>query len=140
MKYFLILLIASTLQANSQTVTTVINYQTCTGAAGCNIFSSSTTINSVVHQSTTGQPTYDATNHAVSLTGQVNSSTLAYTGTEYRIAYNFKAGYSYSFTVNAQSIANQGFFPWLRLRLTGSTGTSTSCTELKPLIRQLQEI
>lgn len=125
MKLLLILLFAFTLQATSQTV---INYQTWTAASGCNIFSASTTINNIVHQSTIGQPTYDATNHAVSLTGQFNPSTMVYTGTEYRIAYNFKVGYTYSITVNAQSITNQGIFPFLRLRLTGSTSASTSCS------------
>jgi hypothetical protein len=62
----------------SQT-TTVINYQTWTGATGCNIFGSSTnvpvTINgtnsTVAHSTNQGQPTYDgAPNNAVDLTAQ----------------------------------------------------------------------
>lgn len=102
MKLLLILLSAFTLQATSQTVTTVINYQTWTGATGCNIFSSPTTVNGVVHQSTVGQPVYSAANAAVALDGQFASG--LYKGTEYRITFNFKPGYSYSVTVNEQAL------------------------------------
>ena len=111
--------------ATSQTVTTVINYQTWAGASGCNIFSSSPSVNGFVHQSTVGQPTYSTTNAAVDLDATTNGTSG--NGTEYRVAYNFKPGYSYSITVNAYGIYNSGGSPNLRLRITGSTGYSTSC-------------
>ncbi len=114
---------------------TIINYQTWTGASGCNIFGTATNVpatlngtnTTVSHKSAVGQPAYDAANHAVSIDGNIQNLSI-YLGTEYGITYNFKSGYTYSITVNASSINNQGSFPTLRLTLTNSPGSSVACT------------
>lgn len=75
--------------AYSQT-TTIINYQTWTGATGCNIFGSSTnvpvTINgtnsTMAHSTNQGQPTYDGSpNNSVDLIAAPNNNQIA--GTQY---------------------------------------------------------
>ena len=89
---------------------TIINYQTWTGASGCNIFSSAVnvpaTINgsnaTIAHRSNIGQPAYSA---AVVLDCNaeldVNGNTIGYKGTEYRLTYNFKQGYNYKINTYA---------------------------------------
>lgn len=132
MKFIYILLVAFTLQANAQTQTTIIEYQSWTGASGCNIFSSSTSIpatlnnNSinVSHLSTVGQPVYDGTNNAVSLSSNPNGGNTI--GTEFRIDYDFHVGSSYKITMNAIGTFNVGQ-PNLRLNITNSTGSSNQC-------------
>ncbi len=133
MKFILIFLIGFVLQANAQTQTTVIDYQSWSGASGCNIFSAATSVpatlngNSinVTHRSTVAQPTYDGTNNAVSLESNPNGGTAI--GTEYRVEYNFHQGSSYQIVINAFGIFNVGQ-PNLRINITNSTGTSTSCS------------
>src|SRR5689334_10021967 len=120
MRVIFISLVFIALQGNSQTV---INYQTWTGATGCNIFALPTSVpatidgnaGSVIHQCTIGQPTYDAATHAVDLDGNIQGG-ANYLGTEYRIGYNFVQGNSYSITINAVSINGTGGFPNLRLK------------------------
>lgn len=131
MKIIFIALFAVNLQANAQIV---INYETWTGATGCNSFSVATNVPATIngssttlsHLSTVGQPQYGTTNNDIDLAGNT-SSTGGYIGTEYRIAYNFKQGYSYAITINTRSISNSGAFPYLRLRLGNTTGSSPSC-------------
>lgn len=107
----------------AQTVT--INYQTWSGASGCNIFASAVNVNAVPHRTAIGQPTYSTTNHTVDL------ECSGTTGTEYAITYDFKQGFSYKITVKASNIksnsanANSN----IRLNLTnGGSGVSTSCS------------
>mgnify|MGYP003507549848 CR=1 FL=1 len=117
---------------------TIINYQTWTGASGCNIFSSAVnvpaTINgsnaTIAHRSNIGQPAYSA---AVVLDCNaeldVNGNTIGYKGTEYRLTYNFKQGYNYKITINAACV-NSGTSSYASLRLlpnSGGSGTSTQC-------------
>ena len=59
---------------------TIINYETWTGASGCNIFSSSTnvpaTINgsntTIAHLTAIGQPTYDNVNKSVNIISRIS--------------------------------------------------------------------
>jgi len=127
-------LISSNLSAQ-----TIINYQTWTGATGCNIFSSSTAVPAtangnnitVAHQSNIGQPEYSGgSTNAVSLrcfaVVDVNGNTTAYKGTEFRLAYNFQQGYSYEIKINAACINGNS----ANLRIlpnSGGSGTSTQC-------------
>lgn len=120
---------------------TILNYQTWTGATGCNIFSASTfvpattngTNTTIEHLSIAGQPQYDGSQKAVSLDCHAvidNGNTIGFKGTEYRITYPFKQGYSYSITVNASCInsTNTGSNASLRLSPnSGGSGTSTQC-------------
>jgi hypothetical protein len=115
---------------------TIINYQTWTGASGCNIFASSTnvpaTINgtngNIAHLTAIGQPGYDNTNKSVNLASQIVDDKNK--GTEYRITMTFKAGYSYKVTINASRTKAQqtGSDVLLRLDLnTGGSGNNTQC-------------
>ena len=109
--YLLVLFITYSTIAFSQTI---INYQTWTGASGCNIFGTlknvPATINGVSstipHLTANGQPTYDNTDKSVNLQSVlINGS--QYQGTQYAITYNFKKGYSYTITINAANIRSQ---------------------------------
>lgn len=90
---------------------TIINYQTWTGASGCNIFSSSTnvpaTINgtngTIPHLTAIGQPTYDNTDKCVKLDCNIINGSQN-RGTEYTATVNLKQGYSYKITINAAVI------------------------------------
>ena len=124
---------------NSVVAQTIINYQTWTGASGCNIFSSAinvpATINgsngSIAHRSNIGQPTYAGgivLNCEAELDG--NGNTIGYKGTEYGLTYNFfKQGYSYKININAAWF-NSGTSSYAPLRLlpnSGGISTSTQC-------------
>ncbi|MBI1782537.1 MAG: hypothetical protein HYR66_14420 [Sphingobacteriales bacterium] len=117
---------------------TIINYQNWSGASGCNIFASSINVPAVIngtngamaHVSTTGQPQYSITNNAISMDCNVvvdqNGNTTGYKGTEYKIAYNFKAMYSYQITINAACVG--GATANLRILPNNSgSGTSNQC-------------
>lgn len=132
---FLILFLAI-LYNNIIVAQTIINYQTWTGASGCNIFSSAVnvpaTINgsngTIAHRSNIGQPTYST---AVVLDCNeeldVNGNTIGYKGTEYRLTYNFKQGYSYKITINAACV-NSGTSSYASLRLLPNSGGSSTST------------
>lgn len=116
---------------------TIINYQTWTGASGCNIFASLTnvpaTINgtnsNIAHLTAIGQPTYDNVNKSVNLVSEIINSSQNQ-GTEYRTTVNFKLGYSYTITINAARIMSQqtGANVLLRLDLNnGGSGGNTLC-------------
>jgi hypothetical protein len=132
MRFIFIFFLGFILQANAQTQTTVIDYQSWSGASGCNIFSAATsvpaTLNSnsinVTHRSTVAQPTYDGTNSAVSLGSNTNGGNPI--GTEYRVEYDFHQGSSYQIVINAYGIYNVGQ-PNLRINIANSTGTSSQC-------------
>lgn len=97
--YLLLLFITFNTTGFSQTI---INYQTWTGASGCNIFASSTnvpaTINgtnsTIAHLTAIGQPTYDNVSKSVNLVSEVINGSQN-RGTEYTTTVNFKQGYSY---------------------------------------------
>jgi len=94
---------------------TVNNYQTWTGASGCNIFANLTnvpaTINgtngNIPHLTAIGQPTYDNVNNTVNLECETFNNGSQYKGTEYRTTVNFKANHSYKITINASRIMSQ---------------------------------
>lgn len=132
--YLLVLFITFSSISFSQTI---INYQTWTGASGCNIFASSTnvtaTINgtngTVAHLTAIGQPTYDNVNKSVNLVSEIINGSQNQ-GTEYRTTVNFKLGYSYTITINAARIKSQqtGGDVLLRLDLnSGGSGGNTLC-------------
>lgn len=107
--YFLLFLFLSS-GSFSQTI---INYQSWSGASGCNIFSSTVnvpvTINgtnsTIAHLTAVGQPVYDNVSHSVNLESEIVSGMNK--GTEYRTTVNFKAGYTYTVTINASRIMSQ---------------------------------
>lgn len=114
---FLLLLLFFSSISFSQTI---INYNTWTGASGCNIFSdpnnASTVINvpatingtngTIAHLTAIGQPTYDNANKTVNLVSEIVNSSQNQ-GTEYRITVNFKQNYTYKITITAARIKSQ---------------------------------
>ena len=115
---------------------TIINYETWTGASGCNIFSSSTnvpaTINgsntTIAHLTAIGQPTYDNVNKSVNIISRISGGQNE--GTEYRVTTTFKQGYSYAITITAARIMSQQTGPNVLLRLdmnNGGSGNNTTC-------------
>ncbi|MBC8032553.1 MAG: T9SS type A sorting domain-containing protein [Chitinophagaceae bacterium] len=128
------LIICSGISASAQT--TIINYQTWTGASGCNIFASATsvpiTVNGVAstssHRTQIGQPTYSNANDAVSLVCR-NKPGLGSFGTRYGLDYLFKSGFNYFIKVNAVAIDSLPGGAQLSLtRNSGGNGINTSCT------------
>jgi hypothetical protein len=81
----------------------------------CNAFTPSTSISGLQHTTSCGQVKYDLVNSAIDLDENVNNYT--YSGTEYKIAYNFKAKYTYTITVNATSITPSSSVPSPFLRV-----------------------
>lgn len=129
---FLMLLTLFSTLAHSQTV---IDYQTWS-TSSCNAFAFSVNVPATVngvsgnvnHNSTVGQPTYDSTNGAITLTSRILGA--AQNGTQYRISYNFKTAYSYKITMNVARIKSteSGANVQLEAGLTNSTGGSTGCS------------
>lgn len=130
----ILLIVGLSSKGNGQTV---INYQTWTGASGCNIFASSTnvpaTINgsagTIVHLTAIGQPSYDNANGSVDLDCNIFNGSQN-NGTEYRTTVNFKQGYAYTITINAARIMStqQGGNALLRLDLnSGGSGGNIQC-------------
>lgn len=123
MRSIFILLFFFCLKASTQTV---IDYASLSNA-NC-VWTSDTNVPATI-DGTTGN-----VKHRVPV-GEVNSGGLVYflsntsnsIGSEYRIEYNFKQNHSYTIVVNARSIVNSGANPNLRLTITGTTGTTTSC-------------
>ncbi|MCO5237935.1 MAG: T9SS type A sorting domain-containing protein [Chitinophagaceae bacterium] len=116
---------------------TIINYQTWTGASGCNIFASSINVpvtingtnNTIAHLTAIGQPTYDNVNKSVNLDTKVVNASLNQ-GTAYAITVNFKKDYSYKITLNASLIKTISTDPNALLRLdlnNGGNGGNTTC-------------
>jgi hypothetical protein len=115
---------------------TIINYETWTGASGCNIFSSSTNVPATVNGSNTtiahltaiGQPTYDNVNKSVNIDSRINGSQNE--GAEYRTTTTFKQGFSYVITITAARIMSTQTGPNVLLRIdmnNGGSGNNTTC-------------
>jgi hypothetical protein len=136
---FILTFMGVIISAHSQTI---INYNTWTGASGCNVFSdpnnSSNPVNvpcvingsnsSIAHLTAIGQPTYDNTNKTVNLVSEINGS-LNY-GTEYRITVGFKQAYSYKITITAARIMSSQSGPNVLLRTdlnNGGSGSNNQC-------------
>lgn len=122
-----------TIDVNSQTI---VNYETWTGASGCNIFANSTNVpvtvngnsSNMAHLTAIGQPAYDNANNSVNLDSRINSGQNE--GTEYRMTVNFLQGYSYKITVTAARIMSSQTGPNVLLRLdlnSGGSGNNTQC-------------
>lgn len=85
--------------ANNLFSQTVIDYSAFS-TTQCNAFyPSPPTINGSVHTTTCGTVKYDNVNHAIELDTRAEQN--IYKGTEYKLAFNFKQGYSYSIKINA---------------------------------------
>lgn len=116
---------------------TIIDYQTWTGASGCNIFASPTsvpaTINgtngTITHITTIGQPVFNSLNKSVDLESKI-VNVSQYQGTEYLLLVDFKQYYSYKITFNAALIKPQQTEPNALLRIdlnNGANGWNTLC-------------
>lgn len=115
----------ATLSIKAQTVT--INYANWAGNTNCNIFSSAVTIDGYAHLTAIGQPrfTNSGSNKYVTLDAS-NVNMADSKGTEYRIAYPFKAGYAYTIKINAAAIGTPAT-AHLRTNILSFTGTNTLC-------------
>ncbi|MCK7556270.1 T9SS type A sorting domain-containing protein [Chitinophaga sedimenti] len=118
----LIVSLTFSMSLSAQTTVTVIDYQNWSSTA-CNAFApAEVNVSNIPHRAVTGQPQRDNTNQALSL-GCFNSSPA--NGTEYRLSYNFKAGFKYIIKVNASSYnAPNLFFDFL----SSANALSNSCS------------
>ena len=115
----------------------IIDYESWTGATGCNIFSSSTNVpcslngssSIIAHLSLIAQPEYAGDpDNAVSMDCRpvyLNGSITHYEGTEYRITYTFKQNHSYFIEITAMCISAAGS-PNAVLRLQANNGSGTA--------------
>ena len=100
----------------------------------CNAFSPSAVISSVTHNTTCGQPTFNNTSKYVRLSASNNN--FDFKGTEYKINYNFKQGFSYKITVNAVSSTPASNDPKCRLLLGFTSvagGSGSFCNGIQPI-------
>lgn len=81
---------------------TIVDYSTF-ATSQCNAFYPSVSVNSVSHTTTCGTVIYDYTNHAIELDAKADNN--IYSGTEYKLGFNFKQGYSYAIKINAVQYA-----------------------------------
>lgn len=77
---------------------TVIDYSAWSSGQ-CNAFYPSASVNSITHTTTCGTVIYDNVNHAIELDTRAENN--IYKGTEYKLGFNFKQGYSYTIKINA---------------------------------------
>ncbi|WP_341843563.1 T9SS type A sorting domain-containing protein [Chitinophaga caseinilytica] len=121
----LIPLLFFSFSVNAQTVT--FDYTTWAGNSNCNKFYPAVNINGYEHATVIGQPGFNSSGSNKYLTMDAsNSSGSSPKGTEYRIAYPFKTGFSYSIKVNAAGIGTPADV-MVRVNITSSTGSSTVC-------------
>ncbi|MBS1638634.1 MAG: hypothetical protein JSR12_01135, partial [Bacteroidetes bacterium] len=122
--------------AHSQNVT--IDYQAWNpNNPPCNIFANATNVpatgvpsGTIEHQTKVGQPFYNNSDQAIQLpTNYISAS--SYQGTRFRLAYNFKAGYSYLIYVTVAADINTVGYPtgpYLRVDVNNNGGGgSTAC-------------
>ncbi len=140
-KLFYCLFVAVLIMFSAKSQNIIINYDNYS-TNQCNAFYPiSPTINNVLHTSTGGQPIFDNVNKWVKLDAFANGSNI-YSGTEYKVDYNFKQGYSYTITVNAVSKTPTFPEPNCRLRLEfskASSGGGTSCNGVELLNSNIQQ-
>lgn len=143
--YLFILLVLISSNSFSQTQT-IINYETWTGASGCNIFSAVTnvpaTLNgsniNVAHFTAIGQPAYSSANHSVNLDSRIENGINQ--GTEYRMTVNFKLGHSYQITVTAARIMSTPTGPNVLLRLDLNNGEVQATLYVTALVLLMQMV
>lgn len=107
---------------------TVIDYSSWS-TGQCNAFYPSTNVNSITHTTTCGTVIYDNTNHAIELDTKADDN--IYKGTEYKLEYNFKQGYSYAIKINAWCSTPTYPEPNSKMRVdfsSASNGGGSSCT------------
>lgn len=131
MKRILIALLLLTYTAlEAQNVT--IDYQAWNPSnPPCNIFNTATNVPAtgvasgvVQHQTMIGQPIYNTSIQSIDMATQYVSSSSSL-GTRFRLAYNFKAGFSYNITVTVAADANTVGFPtspFLRVTVNNNGG------------------
>lgn len=130
-KKFTLILFASFV-CTSLFAQTIIDYQAWSSSA-CNAFGSGVNVPgttnganiSSLHQSAIGQPMYGSANKSIMLDCKTENSGTASKGTEYCLAYNFKANYTYKVTINASCVG--GNSARLRLLQTNGGGSSVLC-------------
>lgn len=134
-------------KAVSQNV--VIDYQAWNPSnPPCNLFGSATNVPATLngnagtlqHQTMVGQPTYNTSGKDIELVSTyVNASSIL--GTRYRIAYNFKVGYSYAIYVTAAADVNTVGYstgPYLRMDIDNSGGGGgTACNGAQTIVQNL---
>lgn len=106
---------------------TVIDY-TVWSSSQCNSLYPTVSINNIPHTTTCGTVPYDNINHAIELDTRAENN--VYKGTEYKIAFNFKQGYSYTVKINAISSTPTFPEPNSKIRAdfnTASNGSGAFC-------------
>lgn len=96
----LILCLLLSIAFNRSYSQTVIDYSAWSPGQ-CNAFYPSKNVNSIAHTTTCGTVIYDNINHAIELDAKAENN--IYKGTEYKLSFNFKQGYSYTIKINAWS-------------------------------------
>lgn len=77
---------------------TIIDYSAWS-TGQCNAFYPSASVNNIPHTTTCGTVIYDNVNHGIELDTRAENN--IYKGTEYKLGFNFKQGYSYTIKINA---------------------------------------
>lgn len=132
-KTLVILSFILTIQSTAQDVVDYVSWSP--SSPPCNLFFTSTNVPTtsgldptLAHTSSIGQPQWNNTNSSIEMKSEVVSG--VYYGTQYAIAYNFKAGGKYYITINAavQYTSGVSSFPLLITDLVNSPGSSTGCS------------
>jgi hypothetical protein len=93
-------------QNNKMFSQTIIDYQSIS-PANCNIFSPKINVNTIPHKTVFGQPAYNTTNKSVILKCDYTSNFNK--GTQYKLLYPFKQGYTYKITLSAKNMTAAAF-------------------------------
>lgn len=112
----------------AQSVT--ISYEYASLGTSCNVFSSPVTHDGYVHQTSVGFPNYAANPIDAVILEAANYTTNEHKVEIYSIAYNFKAGYSYTIRVYGSATIGT-HHPTVGLSISktnGGTNSSTTCT------------
>ncbi|HYC29493.1 MAG TPA: hypothetical protein VEB42_11760, partial [Chitinophagaceae bacterium] len=120
------------LSSTAQSV--IISYEYASLGSSCNVFASPVTHEGYVHQTNIGFPNYVSNPLDAIFLETANYTSSEHKVEQYSIAYNFKAGYSY--TIKVYGMATIGTYaPQIGLRLSqtdGGTNQSTNCTGPQP--------
>lgn len=92
----------------------VIDYQAWNpSGTGCNLFVSSTNVpatgttsGTIEHQRKLGETVYNSSDLSIQIKTEYQTTSAVYKGGRYRIAYNFKPGYSYMIYVTTAAVEN----------------------------------
>ena len=132
-----LLLVFFSFRTSGQNVT--IDYQTWNpSGTACNLFVNPTFVpvtgtisGTIEHQRKLGETVYNSTDQSIQIRTEYQTVGTVYKGGRYRIAYNFKAGYSYMVYITAAAIENTLGFntgPYIRADINSSSGGgSTGC-------------